>query len=233
MREFTSTQKKEIENMFKQGYSVKQISRSLQTKPPCIHKELYMFRVFQHKDDFYNLDLLYKIRDLNSQGLLKNEICENLNIELDKLYLYFHIIKNKCPADEFDRLGLTREDVLRIIALIEEGCTYADVGLKLGKKVGTVTKCAKCLMSCGVYLKKGKINYSKGLKLPVLEDVCVKSYSTEEKKPITDSKIKNNFMVLKSKGYSDEEVSKELNIDMQTIEQLKEECAKYKIFFNN
>lgn len=233
MDKFTSAEKKEIEKMFNQGSSVREISRSFKVRISVIFKELHKYKVFQHKDDYYNLDLLYKIRDLNNQGLLKNEICKKLNIRVSQLNLYFHIIKNKCPANGFDRLGLTREDVLRVIVLIEEGRTYAEVSLKLGKKIGTVTKCANCLKSYGIYLKKGKLNYSEGLELPdlELEDECTEYSSTEEKKPITDSKMTNNFMVLKSKGFTDEEVSKELNMDMQVIEQLKEECAKYKVRF--
>ena len=233
MGDFTSTEKKEIEKMFKQGFSVREISRSFKVKIPDIFKELHKYKVFQHKDDYYNLDLLYKVRDLNNQGLLRNEICKKLNIDLDKLNLYFHIVKNKCPANDFDRLGFTREDVLRVIALIEEGCTHLEAGLKIGKKVGSVTKCTNCLMSYGICLKRGKINYSKGLELPDLEGRVIKHNHNKENKMVIDSQVTNNFMVLKSKGFTDAEVSKELNIDMQIIEQLKDECTKYKIFFKN
>lgn len=232
MGNLTSFEKKEIERMFEQGYSIKQISKSFKAKSPGICKVLNKYEIFQHKDDFYNLDLLYKLRDLNSQGLFKSEICEKLNMELDKFNLYFHIVKIKCPTNEFDKLGFTREDVFKVIVLFEKGCTYAEVGLKLGKKAETVRKCVRCLISYGVYLKKGKIKYSEGLKLSGLEDEY-KEHNSTEKKPIIDSKITNGFMLLKSKGYSDEKVSKELNISMQTIAQLKEECEKYKVFFNS
>lgn len=235
LKKLTSTEKKEIKTMFNHGYSVIEICKHFKTEQPNVLQVLNQYKFVEYRKNLFNLSLLYKIKELNTKGLLKKEIMEKLEISLEQLNFYFYLIKLRYPNDEFDRLGFAREDIFKLIALAEEGYTNIEIGLKMGKKKGTVQKCLNYLMQYGIVVKRGHIKYSDGFNLSDLKEESEmstpKTFESIDKN--IDTQTKGKFMSLKNKGLTDEEVSMELHISMTTIKQLKEECEKYKIFFSN
>ncbi len=156
--------------------------------------------------------------------------------------------KDAADMTFFEITGMSSEDVMQFLSLIESGKDNREISQIMGVTLSTVLSCRQILPRYGVIVRKNRKVEAHKVKnlmrllqeeesVEPLNPVCEESPADEvievnpNKKSSLTNQQKSLFMKMKMEGASNEEVMRELSIPAEEIAILLSQCEKLGVRF--